>query len=242
VRQIDPDSLFHRLFDLIPGVYFFAKNRQGQLMFLSRNNSEHARFAGKTDPIGLTDFDLNPVSMAASFARDDRKIYATGKPILNRVELWVDELGVPNWFVVNKMPIYSKAGRIVGIMGFSRACDTHDGFPESDVRLSKALNHIRMHHGQDMSIRELARISGLSTRQLERRFRSSLGLGPQQFLIKTRLLAGCRKLLETRCSISEIAYACGFADQSAFTRHFRMRMGLTPTEFRARQSSNVSVR
>jgi hypothetical protein len=30
--EIDPAHLFHRLFDVIPGVHFFAKNRKGELM------------------------------------------------------------------------------------------------------------------------------------------------------------------------------------------------------------------
>lgn len=232
LQQIDPSSLFHRLFDLIPGVYFFAKNLRGELMFLSRNTRDQSHLADETAVIGLTDFDLNPRHMAMSFTQDDARIIATGQPMLNHVEMWVDQLGVPDWFVVNKMPIRSRTGAIIGVMGFSQSYKGRAKFLEPDRGLSKAVSHIRDNYHQDTSIRELSKLAGLSARQLERKFHAAFGLGPQQFLIKTRLRAGCQALLETKQTISEIAYACGFSDQSAFARHFRKHLGMTPKAFR----------
>lgn len=235
LQEIDPASLLHGLFDLIPSAYFFVKNRQGELMFLSRNNYEHSHLADETAAIGLTDYDLNPAHMADSFARDDARIYATGEPILNHVELWIDRLGIPNWFVVNKMPLRSRTGEMIGIMGFSQNYEDQARLLESDCCLAKAVTHLREHYSQDITIRELSRLAGQSVRQLERKFRAAFGLGPQQFLIKTRLLASCRALLKTAQSLSEIAYACGFSDQSAFARHFRQHLGMTPRAFRQRE-------
>ena len=39
-------------------------------------------------------------------------------------------------------------------------------------------------------------------------------------------------LARTTLSLSEIAYAVGFADQSHLARHFRQTLGLTPGQFR----------
>src|SRR5687768_2718303 len=116
LREIDPASLFHRLLDLIPGVYFFAKNRRGELMFTSEASRNLLHISEEAAVIGLTDFDLNPPDMAQSFVNDDEQIYATGRPLLNRVELWFDAQGMPDWIVVNKMPIRSRSGKIIGIM------------------------------------------------------------------------------------------------------------------------------
>jgi hypothetical protein len=38
-RSIDPSYLFHKLFDFLPGVHFFAKNLKGECMFASRKFS-----------------------------------------------------------------------------------------------------------------------------------------------------------------------------------------------------------
>jgi len=234
LREIDPDHLFHRLFDAIPGVYFFAKNRRGELMLLSRGNREIRHIQDDASVIGLTDFDLNPADVARAYVRDDEQILATGEPLLNHVEMWFDQLGMPDWFVVNKMPIRSRRGEIIGIMGISQNYEGRSKLLQPFHGIAKAVSHLREHHREDVTIVELARLCGLSARQLQRKFKATFGVGPQQFLIKTRLLAACRALRETQQGISEIAYGCGFADQSALARHFRRHLGMTPTRFRDR--------
>ncbi len=235
LREIDPASLFHRLLDLIPGLYFFAKNRRGELMFTSQANRDLYHITEEAAFIGLTDFDLNPPDMAQSFVNDDEKIYTTGQPLLNHVELWFDPQGMPDWFVVNKLPIRSRTGEIIGIMGFSQNYEGRAKLLQPFHGISKAVGHLRQNYHQDIAITELARIAGLSLRQLQRKFKASFGVGPQQFLIKTRLLAACRALRETDDTLAEVAFACGFADQSAFARHFRHYFALTPSQFRRRQ-------
>ncbi|MDD4868954.1 MAG: helix-turn-helix domain-containing protein [Kiritimatiellae bacterium] len=235
LREIDPTHLFHRLFDVIPGVYFFAKNKQGEMMFFSQGILDLYHITDEAAVIGMTDFDLNPVDMAQSYVQDDARIYATGKPLLNRVELWFDRFGMPDWSVVNKMLIRSRTGKVIGIMGCSQSYEERAKLLQPFQGISKAVNHFRQNYHEDISIRELARLSGLSPRQLERKFRATFGVSPQQFLIKTRLLAACRALRETIKSLAEIAFDSGFGDQSAFTRHFRRHIGMTPGQFRRKE-------
>ncbi len=51
-----------------------------------------------------------------------------------------------------------------------------------------------------------------------------------------RVENACRWLATTRDSIAEIAQRCGFADQSHLARLLRRRLGVTPTQYRARQA------
>jgi AraC-like DNA-binding protein len=78
------------------------------------------------------------------------------------------------------------------------------------------------------------RTCGQSLRQLQRRFQSAFGITPQEFLLKTRVLAAQRLLESTSRNASEIAKLCGFVDASSFAQHFRQRIGMTPTEYRER--------
>lgn len=232
LAEVDPTCLFHRLFDVIPGMYFFAKSRRHGLMFFSQSLLNAHRIPEDAAVIGLTDFDTNPPDMAEAYAIDDELIYASGQPLLNRVKLGFDFQGVPDWFVVNKMPIRSRAGKVIGVMGFRQSYEGRSKLLEPSHGLSRAVGYIRQNYQSNLSIAALARRVGLSQRQLERKFRAAFGVNPQQFLIKTRLLAACRALRETDLSLCDIASVCGFPDQSAFTRQFRIQVHTTPRQFR----------
>jgi AraC-like DNA-binding protein len=229
---VDPASLFHPLFDHIPGVFFFAKNRAGEMMFLSRGNREIYGIHDEAGVIGLTDFDLCPSVMAAGYVSDDARVMATGKPIIGRVELWFNAQGIPAWYTTTKLPIRSRTGEIVGVMGVSQEMEGRARGSAPWGEIEPAVRLIRERYREPISVADLADVVGLSTRQLERKFRAALNLTPQSFLIKTRVLAACRILRETEEPLSTIAAACGFYDQSAFTEQFRRYVGQTPLKFR----------
>jgi AraC-like DNA-binding protein len=52
-------------------------------------------------------------------------------------------------------------------------------------------------------------------------------------LCKLRIDAAMRMLQETESAIAAVGHACGYSDQSAFTRQFRKLTGLTPGQYRA---------
>lgn len=232
VREIAPGSLFHALFDRLPGLHFFAKNRRGELMFASKGIRALYGLRDDAEVIGLTDFDLNPDRMAEGYVRDDARIYATGKPIAGRVELWWDPQGMPDWYVVTKLPVWSRRGRVIGVMGVSQHYEGRARLTAPWREIASAVRHIRGNFRGPLRIAELARVARLSRRQIERKFHAVLGVTPQEFLIKTRVLAACRALRETCAPLAAIAADCGFYDQSSFTEHFRRRVGQTPRAFR----------
>jgi transcriptional regulator GlxA family with amidase domain len=82
----------------------------------------------------------------------------------------------------------------------------------------------------------VAESCGLTLRNLQRRFQTAFGISPQEFLIKTRVLAATRLLNETSLTAAEIANKCGFVDASSFAEQFKRRTGATPTEYRAKQA------
>jgi AraC-like DNA-binding protein len=235
LRQIDFDHSFHCLFEAIPGLYFFAKNLEGEFMFMSRACRELYHIPNEMAVVGLNDFDFNPPDMAQSYGHDDERVCATGKPLLNHVQPGFDDQGIPDWYQINKVPLRSTAGKVAGIMGFFQTYEERAELLQPFKAISKAVNHLRQNYAEDISVRELADLTGLSVRQLERKFKAAFGIAPQRFLIKTRLLAACRALRQTADGMAEIAFASGFRDPSAFSRHFRMNQGISPSEFRRRR-------
>lgn len=230
--EIAPESHFQALFDSLPGLHFFAKNRKGELMFLSRSIRERYGLDDEADVIGLTDFDINPSGMAETYVKDDERIYLTGQPIIGQVELWWDARGIPEWYVVTKLPIWSRRRKVIGVMGVTQAYEGRAQMAAPWREIAAAVQHLREHFRQPLSIAHLAELTSLSLRQLQRKFRAVLGVTPQEFLIKTRVLAACRALRETDASLATVAADCGFYDQSSFTEHFRRHVGQTPRAFR----------
>ena len=75
---------------------------------------------------------------------------------------------------------------------------------------------------------QLAEKCGLSTRHFARAFRQSMGVPPHRWLLSRRVERAKDLLRDPMLSLAEVALACGFADQSHFTRMFTTLAGLSP--------------
>jgi AraC family transcriptional regulator len=81
------------------------------------------------------------------------------------------------------------------------------------------------------SLDELAAEAGLSPFHFQRMFRASHGLPPHAHLEAMRI-DEAKRLMRAGDGLAEVASACGWCHQSAFTRSFRAATGLTPGAWR----------
>lgn len=79
---------------------------------------------------------------------------------------------------------------------------------------------------------DLAKNTGLSTRQLERLFRKYLNRSPARYYLELRLNKARLLLLQTNMSIIDVALACGFVSASHFSKCYRDFFGHTPRKER----------
>ena len=79
---------------------------------------------------------------------------------------------------------------------------------------------------------DLAEEYHISASHLSHVFKSITGYAPIEYLMVCRLSAAKSMLSTTDKSIKEIIDLCGFSDESNFSRTFREKVGMTPTEFR----------
>jgi len=86
--------------------------------------------------------------------------------------------------------------------------------------------------GQTEASVDLARMAGLSTYQFEQRMRRIFQITPGQFIHKVRMESAVRRLRETGDPIARLAQESGYSDQSAFSRHFKQTVGLSPAQYR----------
>ena len=86
------------------------------------------------------------------------------------------------------------------------------------------------------AITEIAADLAMSPRTLQRRL-AEVGCTFQDLVEKARHELSTRLLADTQYSLSEIAFLTGFSEQSAFSRAFKRRSGMTPGSYRAHQAN-----
>lgn len=230
LRQIASESAFYRLFDHLPGISFFAKDRQFRIVCANQHFIERFGFKEEAEIVGKTDFDILPPRLAEHFRQDDEKVMTSAQPHLGIVELFFNRQGIPDWFITNKLPVLGKNGQVIGIMGTTQRYEERREMMQPYALIGPAVEFIREHFRQRIRVEELATLAHLSTRQLHRKFIDAFGLSPQAFVMKLRVQAAC-DALQTGRQIAETARDLGFYDQSVFTHQFQKHMGITPMRF-----------
>ena len=102
---------------------------------------------------------------------------------------------------------------------------------ENEV-IEEIRNYILDNPDKEHSLEALARRANLSPYHFARLFKREVGTPPHDFLIRTRLNLAKFYLLSSTSSIKEIAYLCGFSNESGFCTCFKKHMGMTPSRFR----------
>jgi AraC-like DNA-binding protein len=224
-----------RLFDLLPDVAFFVKDRQGRFQALNRRGWEFCGVTSERAALGKTDFDFVPHGRAAEYQRDDRQVLRSGRSIVNRVEggpqSATDASGA-YVILTSKIPLRDARKRVVGLAGISRRVEQVRERPAAVTRLAEVLETLHDPAHAAVTNAELAQRAGLSVSQFERIFRSNLGLSPRQYLMRIRIEESARALAEGHETITAIAHRFGFYDHAHFTRSFRKVMGTTPSAYR----------
>lgn len=102
----------------------------------------------------------------------------------------------------------------------------------SDHRLSAALAMMNAHLEEPLPLDAIARAQRVGLRRLEQLFRDELGQGPGAAYLEMRLQTARRMVIDTRHSLREIALRSGFLDPTSFSRAFRRRFGVPPSQIR----------
>ncbi|MBD2466005.1 helix-turn-helix transcriptional regulator [Oscillatoria sp. FACHB-1407] len=104
-----------------------------------------------------------------------------------------------------------------------------NGLPKQT--LEKVIDYIYTHLGQEVTLSQLANLTGMSQYYFCRLFKQSTGLSPHQYLIQKRVEQAKQLLIERKSPIADIALQCGFTNQSHLNRHFKRIVGVTPLTF-----------
>src|ERR1700722_18276576 len=105
----------------------------------------------------------------------------------------------------------------------------------ADWQVRRAERYIQTNIASPLRIQDVARTVNLSASYFSRAFKATKGVSYTNFVIRARITLAKQLLLTTDTAISDIALACGLADQSPLTRLFSQSEGLPPRAWRRYQ-------
>jgi AraC-like DNA-binding protein len=83
----------------------------------------------------------------------------------------------------------------------------------------------------DLTMPDLARELGVSKSQLARKLNALSGLSPNDFLKEYKLRKAIALMEDQNMNIAEVTMAIGFSNPSYFTKCFRKRFGMAPSDY-----------
>ena len=99
-------------------------------------------------------------------------------------------------------------------------------------KLTKLISEIRDHPENDFKVKALAVQCGYSPDHFTRVFRTVTGCSPKEFAVNARMARAQALLRESSHTVSQIADLLGYQDLGFFSRQFKARLGVSPTELR----------
>lgn len=104
-------------------------------------------------------------------------------------------------------------------------------------KLLGAIAHMEAYVETPVAVHDIARSINISTRQLERLFRTSLDATPTRYYLELRLNKAKQLLTQTSMPILQVAVATGFTSSAHFAKSYRMTFGHPPSAERAQSRS-----
>ena len=113
--------------------------------------------------------------------------------------------------------------------------------PGQPQTASRILTYIERHLHGELSLRQLARLAGMSDSTFSAAFRKWTGSSAFEYIAALKIRRACSLLKEPKLSIGEIARQLGFSDSCHFSRAFRRRTGMAPREYRRHLKEHAAL-
>lgn len=104
------------------------------------------------------------------------------------------------------------------------------GLTAQQVR--RVTDYMREHLSEEVTLQSLADLLGLSRFHFCSAFKAATRHPPYAYLTTLRMQAAAVLLLQTQCSVLDVALSVGYQTQAAFSAVFRRTMGVSPSRYR----------
>ena len=108
-------------------------------------------------------------------------------------------------------------------------------------KLTEAVSLMEANYEEPLPTEEIARLVGISRRQLERLFKQYLRSLPSRYYLELRLNRARHLVQQTSQSILQIGLSCGFSSGPHFSSAYRNHFGITPREQRSQRAARTAA-
>jgi AraC-like DNA-binding protein len=136
-----------------------------------------------------------------------------------------------------KTYLKAKAIELFALFADSAPGDTRagNGFINNNrdrEKLYYARSYLAENYTNPLTLSQLAKRSQLNEYKLKKGFRALFGTSVIDFLIACRLEQAKYLLLEKQKNVSEVAYETGYSSPHYFSKAFKKKFGISPSEIR----------
>ena len=107
--------------------------------------------------------------------------------------------------------------------------------------LADAFRFFEFHLSTPLKLSAVAEALHVTPNYLNRLFLKELGMPPKRYLIEQRMHLAYSLLSSTELTVQEISLKCGYRNQFAFSREFRLKYGRSPLEIRKEAKSKKTI-
>tara|TARA_R110002033_G_scaffold37974_1_gene77164 strand:+ start:14799 stop:15644 length:846 start_codon:yes stop_codon:yes gene_type:complete len=97
---------------------------------------------------------------------------------------------------------------------------------------------IQNHLYSNTSMEDLAKLVNMSLSSFKRAFQTQFSMPPGEYFLTSKINKAKSLLISTSLGISDIAFEIGYSDPSYFTRVFKAKTEVTPTQYRKQNKMN----
>lgn len=109
----------------------------------------------------------------------------------------------------------------------------------SDMVCELAAKYITKNYAKPLTLRDVASYVSLSPTYFSKKFMKDTGFGFNEYLSQIRMKHACELLVQTKKTITEIAFLCGYNDSNYFGDVFRKVKGISPSNYRRDHRQHV---
>ena len=120
----------------------------------------------------------------------------------------------------------SKLYKFLSLMTTDEKSNTDNAYFEA------AVSYINANYHSKLTVESVAEYVGISRKYLFSIFKDNIGVSPKDYITDYRIRRAIELLEDNTLPICNVAYSVGYNDQMTFSKVFRQRTGMSPTEYR----------